>query len=130
MFAIAGNLTELLLVVIIIVACFGCSLLAVAQSGVEDKFNAELTEAEADLVEAEAKEAQRRTEMIEARAELEKAKAEAEAVRSTTDELVKHSRLNRRLLSWYAIRSNLFTALSIANLAMWGIGFYLHWRQR
>jgi multidrug efflux pump subunit AcrA (membrane-fusion protein) len=111
-------------------ACIAALALGGLAWGVDDHLQTKLTEAEADLTRAQAEELQRQSELLETQAKLEKAEAEAEAVRSTTDELVKHSRLNRRLLSWYAIRSNLFTALSIANLAMWGIGFYLHWRQR
>jgi hypothetical protein len=129
---------KITLLMLIILGCVGaCGFVAISGAGLDSKFEAELTEAEASLVEAEAElteaeaeEAQRRTEMIEARAELERSKAEAHAIRTQTDELVKHSRLNRRILTLYTIRSQATIFLGFANVILWGIGFYLHWRQQ
>jgi hypothetical protein len=121
---------KITLLMLIILGCVGaCGFVAISGAGLDSKFEAELTEAEASLVEAEAEEAQRRTEMMEARAELEKAKAEAHAIKTQTDELVKHSRLNRRILTLYTVRSQASTALSLLNILVWGLGLYLYWRQ-
>jgi multidrug resistance efflux pump len=122
---------KMTLLLLIILGCVGaCGFVFLSGAGLDSKFEAELTEAEASLVEAEAEEARRRTEMIEARAELERSKAEAHAIRTQTDELVKHSRLNRRILTLYTVRSQIGMALSIANVMVWAVALYLYWRQQ
>jgi len=109
--------------------CIAAMVLGGMAWGVDDHLQTKLTEAEADLTRAQAEELQRQSELSEARADLEKAQAEAHAIRTQTDELVKHSRLNRRILTLYTLRSQATIFLSIANLMLWGFGFYLYWRQ-
>jgi multidrug resistance efflux pump len=111
-------------------ACIAALALGGLAWGVDDHLQTKLTEAEADLTRAQAEELQRQSELLESQAKLEKAKAEAEAIKTQTDELVKHSRLNRRILTLYTVRAQATIFLSFANVILWGIGFYLHWRQK
>lgn len=124
---------EILLIIFLgglALACIAALTVGGLAWGVDDHLQTKLTEAEANLTAAQAEELQRRSELSEARAELEKARAEADAVRHTTEELVKHSRLNRRILTLYTIRSQATILLSIANVLLWGLGLYLYWRQQ
>ena len=99
-----------------------------------DKAETRLQEAIAEVEEAEAERLQAKAEVERARGERKKMEAEAHAIETTTDELVKDSRLVRRLLALYAVtngwRSALFTVLSLANLGVWAVAIYLHRKEK
>jgi uncharacterized membrane protein YdbT with pleckstrin-like domain len=118
----------------LIFACFGVLLVAGSALGADDRAAAELVQAEAELVQAEAEEMQSKSELERARAERIRAEAEAEALRTRSEELVKHSRLTRRLLSYSVVRGDVLVVLLIVlvglNLATWGAGLFLFLRQQ
>lgn len=123
------DVAKILFVMLVILACLGGGLVALSGVGLDEAFEADLTEAEAKLTEAQAEELRQRAEYTEARAAMEKAKAEADAIRTTAEELAKHSRLNRRILTWYTMASGARTILSIANIVVWLLALYLYWQQ-
>jgi uncharacterized membrane protein YdbT with pleckstrin-like domain len=120
--------------VVLIFACLGVLMLAGGTLGVDDRAAAELVQAEAELVQAEAEEMRNRTELERARAERVRVEAEADALRTRSEELVKHSRLNRRLLVYSVARGDVLVVLLIVlvglNLATWGAGLFLFLRQQ
>jgi multidrug efflux pump subunit AcrA (membrane-fusion protein) len=126
------DIAKLLLVMVIVFICLGGALMGAAglgDFGLGEKFEAELTKAEAELTQAQAEELRQQAEVTEARAELERAKAQSRALETQTDELVKHSQLNRRILAFYTARTALPSVLSVMNLLLWGAGLYLYWKQ-
>jgi len=126
------DLVRLVVVVAIIGLLFGCLVIGLAVAG-GDQIEARLTEAEADLTEAQAEEMRNRAELTRAKAELTRAEAEADALRTRSEELVKHSRLTRRLLTYSIAKGDILVTvtivLSLANLATWGVGLWLYRRE-
>lgn len=126
------DILRLLAVLAVLALVFCCILAGVLALG-GDQIDARLAEAEAELTEAQAEELQRRSELTRAKAELIRSEAEADALRTRSEELVKHSKLTRRLLVYSLAKSEILTITSIilsaANIATWLAGLYLWWRQ-
>jgi multidrug efflux pump subunit AcrA (membrane-fusion protein) len=126
------NLLRLAVVLVLVFCCVGAAAFALALGG-GDAVEARLAEAEAELTEAQAEELQRRAEVTRAKAELIRSEAEADALRTRSEELVKHSRLTRRLLVYSIASKDVLTItsiiLSVANIATWAAGLYL-WRRQ
>ena len=122
--------TRVMLLLFTMLFLTGCNPLDIAA----DKAETRLQEAIAEVEEAEAERLKARAEVERARGEREKLEAEAHALKTTTDELVKDSKLVRRLLALYAVsngwRSVLFTVLSLANLVVWSVAIYLHRKEK
>jgi multidrug resistance efflux pump len=129
-----GEVLRLGFVLVLVFGCLGVGVVALGAVGSTDRVRVELAEAEAAIAKAEAEGLENRVELAEAEAERVRAEAEAEALKSRSEELVKHSRLNRRLLTWAVISKDLMVVLWIllsgANLATWGAGLWLLKRER
>jgi ABC-type transport system involved in cytochrome bd biosynthesis fused ATPase/permease subunit len=127
------DILRLLAVFAVLALVFCCIVAGVLALGGGDAVDARLAEAEAQLTEAQAEELQRQTELTRAKAELIRSEAEADALRTRSEELVKHSRLTRRLLVYSIASKDVLTITSIVltmmNLATWAAGLYL-WRRQ